>query len=267
MISLEQRVTPAIEYIREQVHTSPSIGLILGSGLGAYAETLKNAISIGTAAIPNYPASSVEGHKGRLVFASLEGKEIVAFQGRVHFYESNDVESVLLPIYVAHQLGVRRLIITNAAGGINRALAPGDLMVISDQIDLTTIPLPFSEGLLRARRPLYDSKLLGQVREIGERNAIRLKAGVYVGLKGPSYETAAEIEMIHRIGGDAVGMSTVLEVSIATSLGIRVVGISCITNLATGITNQKLSHAEVTEVGNKVKDRLAHLIGSIIRII
>ena len=264
MILLEQRVARAVKHIREQAHTSPTVGLILGSGLGDYAESLPNAISISTSTIPNYPLSSVEGHKGSLVFTSLGGKNMVAFQGRVHFYESNDIESVLFPIHVAYQLGVRTLIITNAAGGINRSFTPGDLMVISDQVDLTTIPLPFSGDMQHAQRSLYDTKLLLQVQKIGQRDTIPLKSGVYVGLKGPSYETAAEIEMIHRIGGDAVGMSTVLEVTLAATLGMRVVGISCITNLATGITNRKLSHSEVTEVGNNVKDRFAHLIGIII---
>ena len=264
MTSLEQRVVEAAKFIGEHAQESPTTGVILGSGLGNYADSLPNSTSIDTLTIPNYPVSSVEGHKGRLVFSTTSGTRVLTLQGRVHFYESNDAESVLFPIYVAHQLGVRTLIITNASGGINRAFSPGDLMVISDQIDLTTIALPHSGEGAPARRPLYDMKLFVQVLEIGQRNAIPLKSGVYVGLKGPSYETAAEIEMIRRLGGDAVGMSTVLEVSLAASLGMKVIGVSCISNLATGITNRKLSHAEVTEVGNKTKDRFARLIGMII---
>jgi purine-nucleoside phosphorylase len=264
MVSFDQRIIQALKFIREQVQTSPKIGLILGSGLGDYAESLPDAISISTSSIPNYPTASVIGHKGKLVFAKTSGKDLVAFQGRVHFYESNDVESVLFPIHLAHQLGVRTLIITNAAGGVNRTFSPGDLMMISDQIDLTMTSLPQRKRFPRTERSPYDVRLFRQVLEVGQSNAIPFKSGVYVGLKGPSYETASEIEMIHRIGGDAVGMSTVLEASVAASLNLNVIGISCITNLATGITGQKLSHTEVTEVGNRVKERFSKLISTII---
>lgn len=256
----------SVNYIRKHTSLAPEIGLILGSGLGDFADGLPHRIAISTADIPNYPVSTVEGHKGKLVFAILNKKPILALQGRTHFYESRSLETVLYPIRVANALGIRTLVITNAAGGINRTLNAGDLMILTDHINLTLEPWspqrPASDKAVGGT--VYSMNLIRKAEEAASANGISVKKGVYVGLKGPTYETAAEVEMLARIGADAVGMSTVFEASLAFSMGIEVLGISCITNLATGIGTSKLSHAEVTEVGNRVKKVFTKLVSAII---
>lgn len=264
MTSFKDRLDEAVRSIREHVAETPKIGLILGSGLGEYADCLTESIALSTSAIPHYPISTVEGHKGKLVFGKIAGKSLLAFQGRVHFYELNDVESILFPIHVGYRLGVRILIITNAAGGINRSFTPGTLMVITDQIDLTTIRIKSNLRSEGSHKAIYSKKLILCTLSASRASGIPIRSGTYAGVKGPSYETASEVEMIHRIGGDAVGMSTVLEAQRASSLGMDVLGISCITNLATGITGARLSHVEVTEVGNSVKKTFSQLIGALI---
>lgn len=265
MSNLNEQVGASVAFIRKCIHTSPALGMVLGSGLGDFADSLPNAISIATSSIPNYPRISVEGHKGRLVFAEVDKHEILVFQGRVHFYESDDLEAVLYPVRVAYDLGIRTLIVTNAAGGVNPSLAPGDLMVITDQINLTSLHLPSLIGKPISHQMAYSRKLIQLAFHTGESHGLLLKKGVYAGVLGPSYETASEVEMIRRIGGDAVGMSTVMEVSLASSLGMEVLGISCITNRATGISSSRLSHDEVTEVANRVKKDFALLLSLIIR--
>ncbi len=260
----EGMVSDSVAYILRRAPRAPTIGIVLGSGLGDFVDDLKDRIEIPTKDIPHYPRSTVEGHKGLLVFASINGRQILAFQGRVHFYESNSIEAVLYPIRIAHLLGVKVILITNAAGAVNRSFAPGDLMVITDQMNLTNLHPTSNSHKERMGKPLYDSSLIKRALSIAEASGISVRSGVYVGLKGPSYETASEVEMIYRMGGDAVGMSTVLEVSLASQLGMDVLGISCITNLGTGIGANKLSHAEVTEVGNRVKKTFATLVSSAI---
>ena len=254
----------SISFIREHAPVSPRIALILGSGLCDFSDNLPNRTSIPTSDIPHYPVSTVEGHKGKLVFAMLNEKPLLAFQGRVHFYETRDLEKVLYPIHVAHKLGIRTLITTNAAGGINRTFLPGDLMIIMDQINFTFERRASTKPSLRQ---IYSADLIAKAEAAARMSGIQVKRGVYVGLKGPSYETASEIEMLTRIGGDAVGMSTVFESSVASSLGMDVLGISCITNLATGISPTKLSHQEVTEVGSRVKQTFATLVASTISLL
>lgn len=254
----------SIEFIRTRAPGHPSIGLILGSGLGDFADTMPGAVSVPVADIPHYPLPTVEGHKGRLVFGKRSrGDYVLAFQGRTHFYETGSADFVLYPIRIAGGLGISTLIVTNAAGGINRQFSPGDLMVIVDQINLTFEPV--TEG---SRAPFHHETFDGALITLAQMKAssvgIHLKKGVYTGVKGPSYETAAEIEMISRLGGDAVGMSTVLETSLASALGMRVLGISCITNKATGIGQSRLSHSEVTEVANRVKKDFSTLLSAII---
>lgn len=263
----DEHIQDSVSFIREHTSSSPRIGVILGSGLGDFVDSLSPTVTVSTADIPHYPRSSVEGHKGQLIFASIGDKEILAFQGRVHFYESGNVHAVLYPIHVAHGLGVKTLIVTNAAGGVNRAFSPSDLMLITDQINLTDRIPSSNPDRKSISKELYSKRLTDRTYSIAEANGIALQSGVYVGLKGPSYETAAEIEMIRRIGGDAVGMSTVLEVSRAAQLEMEVLGITCITNLGTGIGKDKLSHAEVTEVGNRVRKTFATLVSSIINAI
>ncbi len=264
-MNTETLIGESVAYIREHTASLPSIGIVLGSGLGDFVDGLTNKTAINTADIPHYPRSTVEGHKGKLVFGSMgTRKDVLAFQGRVHFYESNSVETVLYPIRVAHRLGVKTLLVTNAAGGVNRGMRPGDLMVITNQINLTGIQLTYPLGYEAGHKPLYNRRLIEITSDIAEANGLAIRKGVYAGLKGPSYETASEVEMVHRIGGDAVGMSTVLEVSLASQLGMEILGISCITNLGTGIGKEKLSHTEVTEVGNRVKTGFALLLSRII---
>ncbi len=254
----------SIRYIRTQTRVHPTLAVILGSGLGEIADELSGSKSILTSSIPHYPKSTVVGHKGALVFGKMNRTSLLVFQGRVHFYESGNMDSVFYPIRIAHALGVHTLIVTNAAGGVNRGFSPGDLMLITDHINLTLTKFTSSD-LSRVRRAdYYDEGLRDVILDVAKNNNITLRQGIYCGVKGPSYETAAEIEMIRRIGGDAIGMSTVNEVALANHLGLRVAGISCITNLATGISGDKLSHDEVTEVATRVKETFAQLLRSII---
>lgn len=250
------------EYLRGETPLRPTTGVILGSGLGDFADSLPGASAVPTSSIPHYPVPGVEGHKGRIVFAEIDGHPIVALQGRTHFYESGSLEPVLYPISVLSELGTRNLIITNAAGGVNRTFSPGEIMVITDQLNLTLERPPSEAG--SARFPLYDPSLIRAATETAARLGIPLRMGVYTGVKGPSYETAAEVEMIYRLGGDAVGMSTVFEVLLANALQMKVLGLSCITNFATGLRAQKLDHAEVTEVGNRVKTIFGDLLRALI---
>ncbi len=258
------RVSASVQFIREHTKLKPRVAIILGSGLGDFADSLPERTTISTEDIPHYPRSSVEGHKGKLVFAALDGVPILAFQGRIHFYETNNLGPVLYPIYLAHDLGIELLIVTNAAGGINRTFNAGDLMIITDHINLTFARFVGNQAERSAARSIYTHSLITLAEDVAVANRIAIRRGVYAGLKGPSYETAAEIEMLHRLGADAVGMSTVFETSLAASLGMRVLGISCITNLATGISGSRLSHEEVTEVGRRVRQTFARLLTAII---
>ena len=215
--------------------------------------------------VPNYPRATVEGHVGTIVAGKLSGVSLLVFQGRVHLYESGDLDSVLYPIRIAHRLGIKILLLTNAAGGLHMNFRPADLMIITDQINLT-----FENPIKHLRRPsrggdLYDPEIRDIMRAVGRESNIELRQGIYCGIKGPSYETVAEVEMIRRIGGDAIGMSTVNEVSLAHALGIRLGGISCITNLATGIAADKLTHREVTEVAALVKEPLQSLLTGVVQ--
>ena len=262
---MSQQLSESVAYIRSKAGIAPRLGLVLGSGLGDFAEKLSASTVVEASAIPHYPVSTVPGHLGRLVFAVHQTVPVLAFQGRIHFYESNSIRSLLYPLHVAHALGVRTIVITNAAGGINRAYVPGDLMVITGQINLTgRIVAPHSGNESARRGHIYHPGLIARLDEIAVRERIPLRHGVYAGVKGPSYETAAEVEMIHRLGGDAVGMSTVLETGFAVRLGMEVLGISCITNKATGINPEKLNHQEVTEVANKVKSEFTRLLTAFI---
>ena len=261
---LSGRIRESARSIRSMTKLHPKIALILGSGLGDLADVLTHQEVIDTSSITNYPRFTVEGHHGKLVFGKLQRVPILIIQGRTHLYETGNLETVLYPIHVLRALGIQTLIVTNAAGAVNETFHAGDLMVITDQINLT-----FENPLLAITPPVLNNDLYHMdlqriaLNEAAESNII-LRQGVYCGVKGPSYETAAEIEMIRRIGGDAVGMSTVNEVSLAVALQMKVGGISCITNLATGIGTEKLSHTEVTEVANKVRVKFTELIERIV---
>ncbi len=235
-----------------------SVGVILGSGLGSFAGTLENRVEIPYSDIPGWPASTAGGHAGKLVTGRLGGVELIVAAGRAHLYEGYTAQQVAFPIRELARRGVTSLVITNAAGGINMSYKPGDLVLISDHINLMGVnPLrgpefiDMSEAYSRAYRAI--------AMEAGA-----LKEGVYAALPGPSYETPAEIRYLRTIGADLVGMSTVPEVIAANHLRIKVLGISCVTNMAAGILPQKLSHAEVMETGDRVKDTLAALLRMVI---
>lgn len=262
------KVEQSVNFIRNKIgNFQPEIALILGSGLGELAEEFEDKIKIKTNEIPNYPASTVEGHAGNLVFGKLNGVNMLGFQGRVHFYESGKVENAIYPVLVAHKLGAKILIVTNAAGGLNKNFKPGDLMVIADHINFMFLnPLKiFSPNVDRFNSSAYDEKLRKIAIETGIELGLPIREGVYCGVRGPNYETPSEVEMLKKIGSDAVGMSTVPEVITANYLGMKVLGISCITNYAAGISPHKLSHEEVTQVANKVKNEFAMLIKEIVK--
>ena len=260
----------AAAYIASRTRIKPEIGLILGSGLGVLGDDLDNAITIPYQDIPHFPISTVEGHVGELVVGSMQGREVVLMRGRFHPYEGYEAERTTLPVRVMKALGVRALLVTNAAGGINLGYKPGDLMVISDHINLTgRNPLVGpNDNALGVRFPDMSEAYSRRLREIAFQAATQLgfttREGVYVGLLGPSYETPAEIRMLRALGADAVGMSTVAEVIVARHAGIEVLGISCIGNMAAGILDQPLSHEEVMETSEKVKDRFISLVMAVL---
>lgn len=243
----------------------PEIGIVLGSGLGDLADTYCE-FAIPYDKIPGFAKSTVEGHKGQLVFAQINKRNVVMMQGRNHFYEGHSMQDVTYPIKVMKKLGVKTVIITNAAGAINKSFRPGDLMVITDHINLMgTNPLigP-NDPDLGIRFPdmseVYNKNLIKIVDAAGRLLKIDLKHGVYVATTGPSYETPAEIKMARFMGGDAAGMSTVPEAIVANYCGMKVIGISCISNFATGISSKKLSHEEVIETTEKVKAKFKELV-------
>jgi purine-nucleoside phosphorylase len=256
-----------VDFLKSEIVHRPSIALVLGSGLGDFGDTLADSIAIPADELTGYPKPTIEGHKGRLVFGRIGTNSVLAFQGRIHYYESGNLNNVLFPIFVAAGLGVSTLLVTNAAGGINRQYEPGDLMLITDHINMTFRRLP-TINIFGACRPgntqKYDHDLQELIATTAAHSKILLRRGVYCGVLGPSYETATEIEMLRRMGADAVGMSTVNEVDLASSLGLRIAGISCITNLATGITDSPLSHTEVTDVAAQVRNRFRQLLSRVI---
>jgi purine-nucleoside phosphorylase len=268
-----EKIQNAAEFLKSKYTKSPKIGLILGSGLGVLADEIEASVKIPYNEIPDFPISTVEGHAGQLVFGLLNGVEVVAMQGRFHFYEGYSFDKVTFPVRVMKALGVEMLIVTNAAGGVNQAFTPGDLMIISDHINfMGSNPLigP-NDSRLGVRFPdmseAYTKELRSAAKDIAKRLSIDVKEGVYFGLTGPVYETPAEIRMIRSLGGDAVGMSTVPEVIVARHSGLKVLGISCITNMAAGILDQPLSHEEVIETTEKVKANFLLYIKEIVKFI
>jgi purine-nucleoside phosphorylase len=248
----------------------PVIGLILGSGLGAYADSLENRTIIPYDKLPYFPSSTAPGHSGNLVLGEAEGVPVAVLQGRVHYYEGYSMADVTFPTRVLGGLGVRRLIITNAAGGINVDFKPGDLMLIKDHINLMgSNPLiGANPDEMGPRFPdmseAYDPAMRSIALQVAQQKQIPVREGIYIGLAGPSYETPAEIRMCRILGADAVGMSTVPETIVANHMGIRVLGISCITNMAAVILPRKLLHQEVMDTAQRVMDRFISLLRGII---
>lgn len=268
---MARHIAETVAFLRERFTRAPHAILVLGSGLGGLADEIEDAVRIPFAEIPGFPRRTQElaGHAGALVAGRLEGVEVAAMQGRFHLYEGWEPEDVALPVRALAAMGAGTLLVTNAAGGIRPGLRPGDLMLIADHVNfmwrnpLIGAVVPGEERFPDMSDP-YDAGF----RRIAETTALELGIplvqGVYAALLGPSYETPAEIRMLARLGADAVGMSTVPEVLVARALGVKVLGISCITNLAAGLGTQKLSHDEVMETGAAVRDRLVALVRGVL---
>jgi purine-nucleoside phosphorylase len=248
----------------------PRAAIVLGSGLGFLADEVGSAVRIPYAEIPGFPQPGVAGHKGELVAGTLDGVPVLVQSGRFHLYEGHAADMAALPVRVMATLGVRTLIVTNAAGGVRLTFRPGTLMLIADHINLTfrnplTGPVLEGEERFPDMSEPYDATLRALARDAAREANIPLEEGVYVGLLGPSYETPAEIRMLQRLGADAVGMSTVSEVIVARARGIRCLGFSTITNLAAGISPAALSHQEVLEVGRQVGQALGIIVKGVLR--
>jgi purine-nucleoside phosphorylase len=263
-------VDEAAEAVRSRLEgRTPSVAIVLGSGLGQFAERLEDAVRIPYAEVPHVPSPTVMGHSGELVAGSLGGRSVLVQSGRFHMYEGHPAALTALPVRVFARLGVETLILTNAAGGIRRSFGSGTVMLIADHINLSFRNSLFGPALPgEARFPdmsdPYDPGLRALAREVARRRRIPLAEGVYVGLLGPSYETPAEIRMLERLGADAVGMSTVVEAITARAAGLRCLGFSAITNPAAGVTPHKLDHLEVMEVAYRVAGELAALIEGVV---
>lgn len=271
MEKIKEQIDQATQFIHAALGKEiPGTGIILGSGLGALAGRISNAVSIPTSEIPHWPQSTVEGHAGKLIIGQLDKTPVIALQGRVHYYEGYSIQQVVFPIRVMGCLGITKMIITNAAGGINPEYSPGDLMIIRDHINLLgTDPLIGPNiNELGPRFPdmshPYDLEFIKVAEEIGKEIHLKIQKGVLVSAHGPSYETASEIKMMQIMGGDAVCMSTVPEVIAGVHMGMRILGISLISNKATGLGTEKLSHKEVQEIAEKNANEFADWIQKII---
>ncbi len=263
------QVLEAVAFVRRHTDMKPKIAIILGSGLGPFADTLENSTVIPTETIPHYPRSTVEGHAGALVFGTHKGVPVMAVKGRTHFYEGYPIEQTTFVVRIMQQLNIPLLLVTNASGSTNLRVPPGSLMLITDQVNFLFQnplrgPLEFGEPRFPDMSNVYTREYFDLVDQIALERGVALKHGVLWVSTGPSYETAAEIKMIRRFGGDAVSMSTVPEVIAAAHAGMKVIGISCITNYATGILPRKLTHDEVTETANRVNKQFTSLVSGII---
>lgn len=257
--------------LKEKTNFQPRMGLVLGSGLGDYADEIEIVDTVNYSDIEGFPASTVQGHKGRFVFGYVEGVPVVIMQGRVHYYEGYPMSDVVLPVRLMGLLGIETLLLTNAAGGVNYNYKPGDFMLISDHIT-TAIPSPLiGENMeeLGARFPdmsdVYNHQLRTQIKQVARRENINLQEGVYMQFTGPAYETPTEVRMCRTLGGDAAGMSTACEAVAANHMGLRIAGISCITNLASGMSNTKLSHVEVQETADRVAKDFKRFVTAIVK--
>lgn len=263
-------MTETLAFLHERLTQRPRVMLVLGSGLGPLADRLEDAVRIPFVEIPGFAPATAVGHRGVLVAGRLEGLECLALQGRYHLYEGHRPEAVALPIRVGAALGARTLLVTNAAGGLNPAFRAGDLMIIDDHVNLmwhnplTGPTVPGDERFPDMSEP-YDRQLRRMAEEAALERGVRVVRGVYAAVPGPSYETPAEIRMLRRFGGDAVGMSTVPEVLVARAIGVRVLGVSLITNLAAGLVTRPLAHEDVLAAGAAAQDRIASLVRGVLR--
>ena len=266
MNQMMEKLNRCVEVIREMTSFQPEVALVLGSGLGGFGEMVEDALRIPYASIPGFPVSTVPGHAGQFILGYVRGVPVIVMQGRVHYYEGYPMEDVVMPIRIMGMLGAKKLILTNAAGGVNTAFTPGDLMLLEDHIS-AFVPSPLrGENLdaLGTRFPdmscVYDRHLRQAAEQAAESRGIALQKGVYLQWPGPNYESPAEIRMFRTLGADAVGMSTVCEAIAARHMGLRVCAVSCITNMACGILPQPLSHEEVQETASRVREKFESLI-------
>jgi purine-nucleoside phosphorylase len=270
MNNMYDKVTDSAKYIKSKMNINPKVAIILGSGLGDLVEAIEDKEYIDYKDIPNFPQSTVVGHEGRLVLGKIKGVDVLAMQGRFHYFEGYTMKEVAYPVFVMKLLGIEKLIVTNACGGINTSFSPGTLMIITDFINLVSDnPLiGINDERFGPRFPdmsePYKLELIDKAKIIANEMGIEYKEGVYAGFMGPYYETAAEIRAIGGQGADAVGMSTVPETIAANYLGIDVLGISCITNMATGIQKQKHSHARVVETAKKASVDFCRWVAKIV---
>ncbi|HET9604943.1 MAG TPA: purine-nucleoside phosphorylase [Gemmatimonadales bacterium] len=259
-------ITRARDAVRQHLEgRAPELAIVLGSGLGHLAGRVTDAVHISYDRIPGFPLPTVKGHAGELVAGALAGRLVIMQSGRFHMYEGHSADISALPVRVFAELGVRTLIVTNAAGGVRRSFSPGTLMLIADHLNLTGRNALIGEALPNEERfpdmsEAYDAGLRRLARQVAQERGIPLEEGIYAGLLGPNYETPAEVRMVGALGADAVGMSTVIEVIAARARGVRCLGISTVTNAAAGISEQPLSHSEVMEAADKVKDHLGALV-------
>lgn len=267
---LFDRATAAATYIRTRTNITPAIGIILGSGLGAFAEKVAEPVTLSYRDIPHFPQATIPGHSGQLVIGRLDGVPIAVMQGRVHAYEGYSPEEVTFPVRVLGLLGMKRLIVTNAAGGIRLDMKQGDLVLLSDHINFTgrnPVAGPNDERFgprFFDMTEAYSANLRKLAAAVARQEGFSLAEGVYICLLGPSFETAAEIRAFRTLGADLVGMSTVQEVIVARHMGIDVLGISCVTNMAAGIQPEPLSHEEVIETGRRVASRFTQLLTALV---
>ncbi len=268
--SIYENLHETVEFIRSKTQLKPRIGIILGSGMGRVAEIVKPEVTLDYASIPYFGSTSVEGHRGRLVLGHVGSTPVALLEGRLHLYEGHSMAQVVFPTRVLSMLGIEGLIVTNAAGGLSKKMNPGDFMAITDHINLMGDNPLKGKNLdqMGPRFPdmteAYDPKFTELTMKLAKKLKVPMTSGVYIGLQGPTYETPAEVRYLQIIGGQAVGMSTVPEVIAANHFGVRVCGISCITNPAAGISKTKLSHTEVTEVGKKVEHQFKGFITELI---
>ncbi len=264
------QINAAATFIRKHIAITPRIGLILGSGLGALGEQIEDPVRVPYTDIPHFKTATVEGHAGQLLAGKLSGKPVLLFQGRLHYYEGYHMNDVVFPVRCMKVLGVNNLIVTNAAGGLDPAYRPGDLMLIKDHIKMVT-DSPLRGPNLDTFGPRFNDMSAPYTRTIrtlahkcAEDMNLSLKEGVYCYMPGPSYETASEIRMLRMLGGHAVGMSTVPEVITAAHAGMRIMGLSCITNMGTGILDQPLSHEDIMTTSEQVRETFIALLKRII---
>jgi purine-nucleoside phosphorylase len=269
-MNIVEKIREAVTYVGSRIRAKPQVAVVLGSGLGGFAESLSSRTAIPYSEIPHFPRSSVQGHSGSLIAGTYHDVPLFVMAGRVHAYEGYSAEEVVFPARVLGTLGVRMLVLTNAAGAVNTAFKPGELMILTDHINWTGLnPLVGPEHSELGHRFTdmtegYHPKLVLACEQSARRIGLNMRKGVYVGLLGPSFETPAEIRMFRTLGADAVGMSTVLECIAANQMGVKVLGISCITNMAAGVLPKKLDHKEVMEVGAQVKSVMEELLAEVV---